>query len=304
MTKREIIVRLWLTFIIIATPILWFLSRYLDYVVSFTNRIRNIWLGGYKVTEKGKDKKAKKEKLAETTTVEKNATPEPTPEKKEILAPTVSQEQTPAELATPTTEEEIKEEGEKKLSDREIKQLEMIKFAALSYKERGKMDQYEKKLIEGLAFDTDNVELLQMLGEHYFNTGNLIKALSLLKKVIHVMPDNHKVVWQIGQIYLSQDDKDTAKLLIEKAIKLKPDNPKYHISLVEIYYEQAELKPAIRSMEKILKLRPTNIDYLLTIATLHEEAAEPTKATEYYSKIIELDPMNEMAKKGLKRLSR
>jgi hypothetical protein len=35
-----------------------------------------------------------------------------------------------------------------KLSLKEQEELESIKFAALSYKERGKMDMYEKKLIE------------------------------------------------------------------------------------------------------------------------------------------------------------
>lgn len=192
--------------------------------------------------------------------------------------------------------------AEKKLSEKEQKQFDDLRIDAISCKERGKLDLYEKKLIEALAIDPQNLEIIRMLGDHYFDTGKYIKALSLLKRVINEDPSNHKAVWQIGQIYLHDDQVETAKLLVEKAISLKDDNPRYYISLVEIHYQLWDLKEAIRSLEKVLKLRPKNIDYLLAIATLYEENSEPSKATYYYSKVIELDPMHDIAKSKLKML--
>lgn len=197
------------------------------------------------------------------------------------------------------------QESHKELPDEQIKKnkkLETIKFAALASKERGKITQYEKKLVEWLALDPWNITFLSLLSSHYFDSNQEIKALTLLKKVVNKEPTNHKAIWQIGQIYTSQKQFETAQLLIEKAIALKNDHPKYHISLVEIRYETWNIQKAIQTMEKLLKLRPTNTDYLLTMATLFEEDKKPTLATKYYSKVLEIDPSNNHAKKWMKRV--
>lgn len=199
-----------------------------------------------------------------------------------------------------TTNKEI----HKELPDEQIKKnkkLETIKYAALASKERGKITQYEKKLVEWLALDPWNITFLSLLSSHYFDSNQEIKALTLLKKVVNKEPTNHKAIWQIGQIYTSQKQFETAQLLIEKAIALKDDHPKYYISLVEIRYETWDIQKAIQTMEKLLKLRPTNTDYLLTMATLFEEDKKPTLATKYYSKVLEIDPSNNHAKKWMKK---
>ncbi len=177
-----------------------------------------------------------------------------------------------------------------------------IKYAALTYKERGKKDEYEKKLVEWISLIGDHEEFLIMLADHYFEAGQYVKAGTLLKKIIHINPENHRAIRQLGQIYANDNDKETAKLLLEKARDLKDDNPKYLISLVEIYYEEHNIRECITIVEKLSRLRPTNIDYLLTLWNLHEELNQPTKAHSYYMKVLELNPTNDEAKKAIKRL--
>jgi len=182
------------------------------------------------------------------------------------------------------------------------KKIETIKYTAMASKERWKLEQYEKKLVEWLALDSGNIDFLNMLSTHYFDSRQQIKALTLLKKVVNKEPKNHKAIWQIGKIYTQQWQFETAQLLIEKAIILKNDHPKYYISLVEIWYETWKIQKAIQTMEKLLKLRPTNTDYLLTMATLYEEDQKPTHAWKYFWKVLELDPVNIHAKKWIKRV--
>lgn len=177
-----------------------------------------------------------------------------------------------------------------------------IKYAALTYKERGKKDEYEKKLVEWISLVGDNEEFLTMLADHYFEAGHYVKAGTLLKKIININPENHRAIWQLWQIYAHDNDKETAKLLLEKARDLKNDNPKYLISLVEIYYEENNIRECITIVEKLSRLRPTNIDYLLTLWKLHEELNQPTKAHSYYMKVQELNPINDEAKQAIKRL--
>jgi len=159
----------------------------------------------------------------------------------EPLSPTEISETTSSPVESTDDNNEINNSEEivteKKLSEKEQKQFDDLRIDAISCKERGKLDLYEKKLIEALAIDPQNLEIIRMLGDHYFDTGKYIKALSLLKRVINEDPSNHKAVWQIGQIYLHDDQVETAKLLVEKAISLKDDNPRYYISLVEIHYQ-------------------------------------------------------------------
>lgn len=181
-------------------------------------------------------------------------------------------------------------------------QLDDIKYAALTYKERGNLDEYEKKLIEGIALVGDNEEFLSMLTDHYFEARQYVKASTLLKKLIQLKPDHHKALWQLGQIYMHDKDLDTARLLFEKAREFKDEHPKYLISLIELYYELGELREAISIVEKLIKLRPKNIDYLLTLAKLYEEVNQPTKANDYYMKVLEINPLNDEAKKAIKRL--
>jgi len=83
------------------------------------------------------------------------------------------------------------------------KLLEKIVYEALVLRKEGRLDDYEKKLIEGLALDPDDKDLNRFLADYYFSTGNHKKALSLLKKIVELDPKDHKAIRQIGEIYLT-----------------------------------------------------------------------------------------------------
>jgi len=191
----------------------------------------------------------------------------------------------------------------KNIQEKQKKLLEKIFYEANVYKKDGKLEEYEKKLIEWLAIEPNNLEIQKQLADLYFTIWNNKKALSLLKKIIEDDPEDHNAIWQIWEIYLINWDHETAELLIEKAINLKPTNPKYHVSLVEIYYNTDRKKDAIAVMEKIVKLRPTNSNYSLTLAELYEEINDKDNAKKYYFKVLEQEPNNEKSKRKIQDLS-
>lgn len=180
------------------------------------------------------------------------------------------------------------------------KLLERITYEASLLKKDWKIDDYEKKLIEWLAIDPNNLEIKKHLAELYFTIWDHKKALSLSKKIIEEDPEDHNAIRQIGEIYLLTWDLKTSEILIEKAINLKPTNPKYYISMVEILYNTERKKEAIDYMEKIVKLRPTNTNYIMTLAWLYEGIDDKENAKKYYFKILELEPSNEKAKRKIK----
>ena len=209
----------------------------------------------------------------------------------------------------PKLDDESKEENlEPKNSaedkEKNKKKLETILIEANILKNSGKFEQYEKKLIEGLAIDDESLEILKPLSELYFTLGNYKKALSLLKKVSEKDPNDHKAIWQIWEIYFMAGYNQTAELLVEKAINLKNDNPKYYLTMVEIFYNTDRSWEALAYMEKIVKLRPTNPKYLLATAELYEQVGDLDNAKKYYFNVLEYEQSNEKAKAKIREFTR
>ena len=196
----------------------------------------------------------------------------------------------------------IDDEESKTTMIKKRKLLEKIIYDALWFRKDGKLDEYEKKIIEWLAIDSEDKDLNKLLADLYFTMSNYKKALPILKKIVEMDPKDHKAIWQIGEIYLTSADFDIAELLIQKAIGINPTNPKYYISMVELYYNTDRKHDAITEMDKVIKLRPTNSAYMLTLADLYQEINDFDNAKKYYFRVLEYEPSNEKAKKKLKEL--
>lgn len=189
------------------------------------------------------------------------------------------------------------------LTEEQLKQLNGIILEAELLKSEGKFEACERKLIEGLTIDAENLEISRQLSDLYFTLWNHKKALSLLKKVTEKDPEDHQSIWQIGEIYFLTGDNETAEYLVDKAINLKNDNPKYYLTMVEIFYNTERLEDALSYMEKVIKLRPTNTTYLLTIAGLYEEFGNVENAKKYYFQVLEYEQNNQKAKNKIKELT-
>ena len=208
------------------------------------------------------------------------------------------------ELDPETEEENLESKSSTEDKEKNKKKLETILIEANILKNSGKFEQYEKKLIEGLAIDDESLEILKPLSELYFTLGNYKKALSLLKKVSEKDPNDHKAIWQIWEIYFMAGYNQTAELLVEKAINLKNDNPKYYLTMVEIFYNTNRSWEALAYMEKIVKLRPTNPKYLLATAELYEQVGDLDNAKKYYFNVLEYEQNNEKAKAKIREFTR
>ena len=208
------------------------------------------------------------------------------------------------ELDPETEEENLEPKNSAEDKEKNKKKVETILIEANILKNSGKFEQYEKKLIEGLAIDDESLEILKPLSELYFTLGNYKKALSLLKKVSEKNPNDHKAIWQIWEIYFMAGYNQTAELLVEKAINLKNDNPKYYLTMVEIFYNTNRSSEALAYMEKIVKLRPTNPKYLLATAELYEQVGDLDNAKKYYFNVLEYEQNNEKAKAKIREFTR
>jgi len=236
---------------------------------------------------------------AKTTTVKYDVSEkhkEPIDPIDEIIRPTNSvSKYADADIAVDTEEDKTTLIKKRKL-------LEKIIYDALWLRKDGRLDEYEKKIIEWLAIDSEDKDLNKLLADLYFTMSNYKKALPILKKIVELDPKDHKAIWQIGEVYLTSGDFEIAELLIQKAIGINPSNPKYYISMVELFYNTERKHEAITEIEKVIKLRPTNSAYMLTLADLYQEINDLDNAKKYYFRVLEYEPSNEKAKKKLKEL--
>ena len=87
--------------------------------------------------------------------------------------------------------------------DEKIKlKLERIKLQAITLKERWDLEWYEKKLLEWLAFDPQNLEFIKRLADLYFSIWKYNKALPFLKKILEIRPEDDKAIWQLWKIII------------------------------------------------------------------------------------------------------
>lgn len=104
------------------------------------------------------------------------------------------------------------------LQDKHDKNLQKVKYEALLSKQRGDMAGYEKKLIEGLILDPDDIDIFRQLADFYFTDGKYTKALSMFRKILTFDPNDHHALWQMGEIYIEQGQYEDAQVFIEKAL--------------------------------------------------------------------------------------
>ncbi len=187
------------------------------------------------------------------------------------------------------------------LQDKHEKNLQKVKYEALLFKQRNDMAGYEKKLIEGLILDPDDVDIFRQLADFYITEWKYTKALSMFRKILTFDPNDHHALWQIGEIYIEQWQYEDAQVFVEKALALSPDNPKYYISLIDICIAKSEFQTALVYLEKIVALRPRNISYLMALGEMYEKLGRVEEAKQTYFRVLEIDPLHTDVKHILKK---
>ncbi|MBS8121600.1 tetratricopeptide repeat protein [Candidatus Vampirococcus lugosii] len=288
MLALELKIWLILTTIVVVVPLIFLLKKYL--FVSFWI-IKNFY---QKIEHKKNLQKITKEIIYKEKYIDNEK------QKYEEIEQKNYQEKDDIKISNKIEEKE--KDRKQELHEITQKKIEKLRYQAMSLKEKGELNKYEQKLIEGLSYDKDNQDIIGLLADYYFSIGKHKKALPLLKKILEKNSQDHKSIWQVGQIYLEREDFETAKLLISKAIFLKNDNPRYYVSMAEIMYNLEKINEAIEYMENAVKLRPQNINYLLATASLFEDIGSTENAKKFYFKVLEIEQTNEIAKEKINNI--
>ena len=194
----------------------------------------------------------------------------------------------------------VEKKVDSKKAEKEKYKISKLFLEVKISKERWNLEDYEKKLIEILSYDEENIRALEMLSNLYINLWKNKKAFSLLKKLIQIDMQNDNAIWNLSKIYMDMWEIDTAKVLIEKAIDINSNNHRYYITYADILYNKWELEKAVEAIHKVLDIKPNNVIYIDALASLYEELWDFSKAKSCWIKIIDLEPDYDKAKEKIK----
>ncbi|MBU4332575.1 tetratricopeptide repeat protein [Patescibacteria group bacterium] len=135
--------------------------------------------------------------------------------------------------------------------------------AAESLVAQDKLDEAEKKYIEIIGFDPQNIDSYRGLAGIYLKQKNFSEAKQALEHVLKLLKNNQteKVVEDyinLGMIYRELGEQAKALASFKKALKLEPNNPRSLDLLCEMSIIVRDKKSALYAYKRLKEVNPEN----------------------------------------------
>lgn len=135
------------------------------------------------------------------------------------------------------------------------------------------------------------------MSELLYKTGNIDKAIMILKQGLRYYPSDANLYLTLGGIYEDRGMTYEAIKSLQKAYALNPGDTQILFGLGRNALKTESLFPkALWAFKKIIDLYPENTQALFFYATALQMHGDMTKAVQYYQKVIALDPLSGYAK--------
>jgi tetratricopeptide (TPR) repeat protein len=109
-----------------------------------------------------------------------------------------------------------------------------------------------------LKDDPKSLNTLIQLGNAYFDSGQIDRAIETYSKALEIVPNNADVHTDLGIMYRRKGDYDRAIAEFKKAAEIDPQhvNSRYNLGIV-LLHDKGDIKGAIKAWEDYLKVQPT-----------------------------------------------
>jgi Tfp pilus assembly protein PilF len=181
-------------------------------------------------------------------------------------------------------------------------EAKMMYSQAMTYFDRGQLEEAEKKLIQVASLDSDFCEADHRLGLIYLKQEQYGKAEAIFNKLISQNGDDAVFYSNLGRALYGQSKMEEALAAYLKAVELDPSRAGRFVSAAEIYRQLENEEKAQKMYKKALELDPSNIDYLLTFAHFLIEDKKFSQAKFYLEKVLKLQPDNSIALEMMKEV--
>jgi protein O-GlcNAc transferase len=140
-------------------------------------------------------------------------------------------------------------------------------------------------LESGLAISPKRADLLATLGESYYMSGKVDKAVDIFQKLVGVDPSARSYAF-LGLSYRNLGRFDEAKQYFERGLKLDPHNSSCLFNLGFIAERQGDTAAADALLQQVLKFNPNYSDALLELANLRVQQKRLPEAAELLRRFV------------------
>jgi len=138
--------------------------------------------------------------------------------------------------------------------------------------------------------DLKSGEILE--AENLHRSGNLAKAETIYRKVLHDNPEHSEVLRLLGLLAHQTGNSKQGMNLILQAIKAEPENVEAHFDLGIIKLDQNLVEDAINAFRVALSISPKNYSYLVNLGNALVIGEHFTEAIKQSNLALEIDPDN------------
>lgn len=163
--------------------------------------------------------------------------------------------------------------------------LAMLYTCVNEFQEAAKI--YEELLKKASQKDPKNIEILDSLGQIYYQEKNIDEAIRTYKLILEISP-TERYHYILGSLYENKKSVKEAEEEFKKALKIFPDYPDALNSLGYLYAENnINLDQAEILVKKALEIDPGNGAYLDSLGWVYFKKQDLDLAIEYLEKANE-----------------
>ncbi len=130
------------------------------------------------------------------------------------------------------------------------------------------------------------------------------EAISALEQLVAENDGHAAAHYDLGNLYYASGQMEKALAHYEKTVALEPENPGYLKNLADLLY--SEIKDTDRALllyDRILAARPEDIQTLMITGHLYVSLERFEDALGYYHRILDIEPWNDEAQQFVDRIA-
>lgn len=123
-----------------------------------------------------------------------------------------------------------------------------------SYFQSGQLDPAEREFQKAIVINPQNTRALEDLADVYFKKGMNDPGIAAVKRAVGLAPDDTRLYLKLGEAYLKENRTQEAIKIYQKLVRRKPESAEGHLGLGKSYLAADLYEQAIIEMEQTLKL--------------------------------------------------
>ena len=150
-----------------------------------------------------------------------------------------------------------------------------------------------------LVIKPNDPDILNNLGNAYFQRGELALALDSFGSALHFRPDFAEVFYNLGLTFKRLGDSSSSIKSYKSALNLNPNFAEAHYNLGVEYQESNELPAAISSYNSAIHILPGYLEAHINLANIYQQVGNYDAALLSYKSALILNPNSAEAHNNL-----